>query len=496
MAESITFAQLLGDCITYQREMARGILETPVGEEREARLADFGRDHLSCSPEVALETLQAWSMEAAEEERAALKSLYGWWLEIHIRLQLFPLQCENLAAQRQTVCVVDEERIPLLHSFAAMAYEKRRDRRAAIEAAVVAELAPTNAILTRQFDALKRLAEPLGYSSLEAMWEDVTLGAASAHHDLAQQVLQATTEEYVDLLGWAVKRRLQIPLGQLKRHDILTLFTFPEYQRYYQPDTVVEQLLTCLRTMGIEPTADGRLQWYARSPHFGPPTACALDIPQKIVLSYPAIQGLQSTEALGAACGRALLWACTAADMAPLQRWHGDAAILCSSAQWLSTTLTHPRWLRHYFAIHAEGNYRIWRRLDRLYRLRRSLGRFLYTRHLYAATSLAGAMEAYRELMMEACYVDYPAAYSLLDIDWFYDSLPEVRGWGLTYGFFKALQRDCTDEWFRAPESGAWLQHYWGQALQGSVETLLPRLAGASWEASWLVEALLEEEIM
>ena len=55
----------------------------------------------------------------------------------------------------------------------------------------------------------------------------------------------------MDLLTWAVRRRLRLPPGQLRRHDILALFTFPEYQAYYQPDTVVAGLQTCLREMGL-----------------------------------------------------------------------------------------------------------------------------------------------------------------------------------------------------------------------------------------------------
>ncbi len=494
MAAYTTFAQLLDACVLYHRETARSILETPVGEERETRLANVEAQGLLGSPEAALETLRALLLEAPEGEQADHQALYAWWLETYIRCQFLPLQRESLATQRQGTCVVDGEPIALLGSFAAMASERRRERRAAIEAAVVDALEPVNTVLARQFDTLKRLAEPLGYMTLEAMWDEGT--AATAHHDMAQQVLQATAEEYADLLDWGVKRRLRIPPGQLKRHDVLALFTFAEYQRYYQPNTVVAQLATCLRMINLDPTAAGQLRWHERLPHFGPPVALALDIPHEIVLSYHAVQGLQSTEAFANACGRALLWAHTAAEAPLLRRWRGDAAILTSSAQWLGTTLTHPRWLRQYFSINAERNYGIWRRLDRLYRVRRALGRFLYTRHLYTATSLAGAKEAYRELMMDACHVEYPAAYYLLDIDWFYDTLAEMRGWGLTYGMVKALQQACSVEWFRVPESGDWLRHYWAQALQGSVETLLPGLTGATWGAEWLVEALLDEDTM
>ena len=58
--------------------------------------------------------------------------------------------------------------IPLRASFAAMAAETRRDRRAAIEAAVRLQLRELNALFEAQFTAQRTLVEPLGYASPEA----------------------------------------------------------------------------------------------------------------------------------------------------------------------------------------------------------------------------------------------------------------------------------------------------------------------------------------
>jgi hypothetical protein len=80
----------------------------------------------------------------------------------------------------------------------------------------------------------------------------------------------------------------------------------------------------------------------------------------------------------------------------------------------------------------------------------------LYTRHLYTANSLAGASEAYRDIMMDACHVDYPQEYYLLDWDWDYTSLTVLRGWSLTAALLGALHEQFAADWFRnpPPESG------------------------------------------
>jgi hypothetical protein len=413
---------------------------------------------------------------------------------MHIRNVLLPMQREIQTRQRTAICLVDEEPIPLRASFAAMAAETRRDRRAAIEAAVGQQLRELNELFEAQFKALSALADHLSYASLEALWTDVLPVEPAPLQDVATQILASTQEVYMDLLTWAVRRRLRLPPGQLRRHDILALFTFPEYQAYYQPGTVVAGLQTCLREMGLAPTVDGRLEWRERSAHFGPPEALALHVPDEIVLSYAQVQGLKGVETFAGASGRALLWAYTSPALSPIYRALGDPALLESNAQLCAELLADPRWLSQRFGVSVDQNYAAWRCLDRLYRLRRFLGRFLYTRYLYTTNSLAGASEAYRDIMMDACHVDYPQEYYLLDWDWDYTSLTVLRGWSLTAALLGALHEQFAVDWFRNPEAGEWLRQYWYGALGERLEDLRDRLLGTAWDVELFATALVRQD--
>ena len=485
---------LLQISMAYQRNVALMHLDTPPGDTREARLAEaMAQGAEACTP-AAIEALRLLRTEAPASQQEALQRLQRWTLSMHIRSALLPMQREIWTRQRSAICLVDEESIPLRASFAAMAAEMRRDRRAAIEAAVGLQLRELNELFEAQFKALSTLAEHLSYTSLEALWTDVLPVEPATLQDVATQVLVATQEVYRDLLTWAVRRRLRLPPGQLQRHDILALFTFPEYQAYYQPGTVVAGLQTCLREMGIAPTVDGRLEWRERSVHFGPPEALALHIPDEIVLSYAQVQGLKGTEAFAGASGRALLWASTSPELRPITRALGDPALPESNAQLLAELLAEPRWLSHYFGVSVDQNYAAWRCLDRLYRLRRSLGRFLYTRHLYSTNALAGASEAYRDIMMEACHVDYPQEYYLLDWDWDYTSLSVLRGWSLTTALLGALHEQFAADWFRNLEAGEWLRQYWYSALGERVEDLREHFLGTAWDAELFATALVRQD--
>jgi hypothetical protein len=487
--------QWLEACTAYQRDVALAQIDLPPGEPREARLAAARERCAAVCSASALVGLRSQIAEAPAAWQETLQRLRAWGLTVYMQGALQPQQREIQARQRSAMCVVDEESIPLLASFAAMASETRRDRRAAIESAVGEQLGTLNELFEAQFETLRRVVTDLEYPSFEALWHDVTPVEAAAQEDLATRILETTQEVYTDLLHWAVRRRLGIPPGQLRRHDILALFTFAEYQHYYQPDAVVAALRTCLPAMGVDPRVDGRLVLRPRPAAFGPPAALPLHIPDEVVLSYGPVSGLQGAEAYASAYGRALLWAYTSEALPVVKRVLGEAAIATGNAQFLAEMVALPGWLRHYLRVSVDSNYASWRRLDRLYRLRRQLGRFLYTRHLYTTASLAGAPEAYREIMMNACQVDYPAAYYLTDWDWQYSSLAFLRGWALAYALLEIVQQRFAGDWFRNPDAGAWLCTYWHGALGERLEDLLQHLHGVAWDAALFAEVLINEAL-
>lgn len=485
---------LVQTCAAYQREVALIHLDTPPGDTREARLAEAMAHRGEAYATATLEALQSRLTAAPASHQETLKRLRAWALGMHVRSALLPMQREIQTRQRTTICLVDDEPILLHASFAAMATETRRDRRAAIEAVVVRQLGTLNELFEAQFKALTAVAEPLGHASPEALWSAVMPVEPATYQDIATQILDNTRQVYGDLLTWAARRQLRLPPGQLRRHDILALFTFPEYQSYYQPGTVVPGLQACLHALGIDPYVDGRLAWRERAAAFGPPAALALHIPDEIVLSYAQVGGLKGAEALASASGRALLWAHTSPDLPLSSRVLSDPALLESNAQLWAELSADPRWLHYYFGVSVDQNYTAWHRLDCLYRLRRHLGRFLYTRYLYTTNSLAGAAEAYRDIMMDACHVDYPQEYYLLDWDWEYTTLTTLRGWSLAYALLRGLREQYAEDWFRNPDAGEQLRQYWHSACGERLEDLRDHLLGTAWDADLFAEALMRED--
>src|SRR5262249_46838719 len=192
MAVDNLLEQLLQTCVAYQREVALIHLDVPPGDAREARLAEaMAHSAEACTP-AAIEELQRLRTEALASQQGALQRLQGWTLSMHVRSALLPMQREIQTRQRTATCLVDEEPIPLRASFAAMAAETRRDRRAAIEAAVGLQLQELNELFEAQFKALSALTEHLSYASLETLWNDVLQGEPARPHASAPQLLVST----------------------------------------------------------------------------------------------------------------------------------------------------------------------------------------------------------------------------------------------------------------------------------------------------------------
>lgn len=487
--------RLLEVCAAYHRDVALAHIDTPSGAARETRLEEaLTLCAEACSaPELA--ALQSLIDAAPPSQRDLLYRLWAWGCTMHLQGAILPHRREIQARQRSMTCRVDDEPIPVAASFSAMAAESRRDRRAAIETAVGAQLATLDELFEAQFEALRHAAAQLGYASLDSLWNAITGVELAEQQEVATTLLHETQEVYVDLLTWAAGRRLRVPLAQLRRHDILALFTFSDYQTYYQPGFLIPNVQACLQDMDIDPRADGRLSWRERSAAFGPPAALAVQLPDEIVLSYSQVDGFQGATAFASASGRALLWAYTSAELPRINRLLGDAAISESNAQFVAEMIAQPLWLRAYARVSVDDDYARWQRLDRLYRLRRQLGRFLYTRHLYTSDSLSDAAETYRDIMMDACRVDYVPAYYLTDWDWQYTSLAFWRGWSLAYTLLDTLRASFAKDWFRNPECGQWLRQYWCDALAAPVDDLLHGLLGAPWDATVLATALDDEQV-
>ena len=102
-----------------------------------------------------------------------MRRLNAWGIGMHVQQLLRPAWHAAQSRLHGATCYVDEEAIPLRHAFAQMAAERRRDQRAAIESAVVAQLGTVNEPFEAYYEAHRRTAADLGFESPDALWRRV-----------------------------------------------------------------------------------------------------------------------------------------------------------------------------------------------------------------------------------------------------------------------------------------------------------------------------------
>src|SRR5688572_761234 len=115
--------RLLQTCVAYRRQFAMIHLDTPLGDTREARLAEAMVPVADVCTPTTIEMLQRLRTEIPAAQQGAYQRLYAWALDMQVRSALLPMHREIQTRQRTAICLVDQEPIPLRASFAAMAAE-------------------------------------------------------------------------------------------------------------------------------------------------------------------------------------------------------------------------------------------------------------------------------------------------------------------------------------------------------------------------------------
>jgi hypothetical protein len=191
--------------------------------------------------------------------------------------------------------------------------------------------------------------------------------------------------------------------------------------------------------------------------------------------------------------GKALLLASLPAEAAGALRCFPDPALLEAQAELFGGLMRTSRWVQIYRHIHQTEEALSLVQLERLYIVRRYIGKCLYERTFYEDSGVDGKEEAYRDALRRACGFSYPEAYYLHDIDPMFGALWNVRGWLLAAYLRRQLQQQYADEWFREADALQALQAFWGQSPYHTVEALIGQVGGSPSNVDPVVADLLSD---
>jgi hypothetical protein len=401
-----------------------------------------------------------------------------------------------MLTQQQTALVevpILDEAVPLWQISSRLARERKRVLREALDDAAIAVIrgfSPRHRELWTQWFAT---IEALGYATPLALWETLSGVSLDAFLKPLEAILRDTEDTYRERMQWHLKRALGVPLDAAKRHDILALFGRDETAAWFPRAEMIPCLDTWVHEWGwrFEEHANLHFEPYSALP--GGACCAALEIPGDIRLAVAAADGLQGYAQAWREVGKALLLASFPAEAAGALRCFPDPSLLESQAELFGSLTRTPRWVQIYRHVRQPAEALNLAQLERLFIVRRYIGKCLYERTFYEDSNLEGKEEAYRDAMRRACGFTYPEVYYLFDIEPNFAAFWQTRGWLLGAHLRQQASRLYAEEWFREADALQALQEFWGRAPYHTVETLIAQVGGAAANVDPVVSDLLSD---
>jgi hypothetical protein len=436
------------------------------------------------------------TLHAAESpQKHGIRHLLRFLSDEYLSAQTRSLRDDLRTRQQQAVIDIPamEETLPLWQVSMLIAAERKRVKRELIETASTAVIDDLNRYYRALWSHLFSLIESLGYTSPMALWEELSGLALDEYLKPLEAILRDTEDTYRDQMQWHLKRAFDIRLETARRHDILALFGLEETAAWCPGSDLIPCLERWLGDWGwpVADMANLRLEHHQAVADGA--FCAAFHIPGDIRLALAPIGGLRGFAQALQETGKALLLASFPAEAPIAWRCFPDPALLEGQAELCAGLVRTPQWLTIYRHMRPPEELLRLIHLERLFIVRRYIGKCLYERTLYEDFAIDGKEAAYRDAMRKACGFSYPEAYALYDLEPGFTSFWTVRGWLLGAHLRQRSRRQYADEWFREPDALAALRACWASSPSHTVEALVEQLGGSMMDVTPVVADLLSE---
>jgi hypothetical protein len=440
--------------------------------------------------------LQAALRVADASQALGLRHLFRFAIGEHLLRQTYGSGATIQDRQRSTVVEVPifDEPVPFSEVSARLALERKRVRREALEGTTTSLIQGFQPLYRDFWSRLFSAVEALGYPNLIALWEELFGLSLDAFLQPLEAILRESEDTYRERMEWHLKRALGIGLEDAKRHDILVLFGVDETAAWFPRAAMLPCLQQWLRDWGWRLEEYGNLRVEHHTALTGGAWCAAFEIPGDVRLILAPAEGMRGYAQACREVGKALLLASSWPAEAPhALRCFPDPSVPEAQAELYGGLTRTPSWVQMYRHIQHPVEGLSLAQLERLYVVRRYIGKCLYERTFYEDSVLEGKDEAYRDALRRACGFAYPETYYLYDIDPGFSSFWNIRAWVLGAAIRQQLQRLYAEEWFREPDARLALHEFWRQSPFRTFEDLVAQVNGSPLYVDTVVADLLSD---
>jgi hypothetical protein len=487
-----TLNEILTQAETWRRERLRDEYRRRIGPLHEWALE--AEEAAWPTPETVRD-LQAALRVADASQALGIRHLLRFSIAEYLLRQTHASSANLLDQQQSTVvqAPILDEPVPFWQVSSRLALERKRVLREALENATIGVIQGFNTLHRELWTRLFTTVEALGYPHLIALWEELSGVSMDDFLKPLEAILRETEDTYRDRMQWHLKRAFGITLEVAKRHDILALFGSEETGAWFPRADMLPCLQHWLRDWGWQVEDYTNLRLEQVTAVAGGTCCVPFEIPGDIRLALAPSEGMRGYAQTFREVGKALFLASMPAELPRELRCFPDPSLLEGQAELFGGVIRTSRWVQIYRHISQPEEELRLAQLERLFIVRRYIGKCLYERTFYEDSALDGKDEAYRDALRRACGFAYPEAYYLYDIDPGFSSFWNVRGWALGATMHRRLHQQYAEEWFREAEARLALQEFCRQSPSYPVEAWMGQVGGAPPDVDAVVADLLSD---
>ncbi len=465
---------------SFIKESHQELYQNRAGLKEESRLSDIYLKYPNLFTEETLETLKTDLVRSEGEERKRLNFLYEYLTVAYQRQGINHLTDKILTLEaKATVKLPREEEIPFRRAEVVLANEQNRERRTLIyqgQRKVIRELNP---LLEESWERVYDQVGKLGFSNYTDQFQKLSGIDLKSLNNQMQKFLSETEELYVDVLSWALNKKMGLKLREAQKSDLSYLFRFHEYDSFFPKGWMITLMRRWSEALKLDIMAEGRITFDTEPrPTKSPRAFCAtLDVPDQVILVILPRGGVEDYRAFLHELGHSLHFAYTSHEEPFEFRWLGDSSVTEAHAFTLEHMILNPLWLKRYLDMGKETqNFLQLLHLKYLYFLRRYGAKLAYELFLHEGSSLSGKKEVYRELLTDACKVIYDTDYYLYDVDSYFYAARYLRAWIFEAQLSWFLTENFDEDWFRNPHAGEFLLNIWKYGQRYTLEELAQKI--------------------
>jgi hypothetical protein len=398
-----------------------------------------------------------------ESLRASLRHLLNFAIEQFLEDAVKGLTEEIGAHNAAATIELAGRTMTLQEATVALATERQRAARQAIDNQRLAVIAAANDLRAERLLKLHEAARSLGYKSYTELFEQMRQLDYAAVSRAAALLLGRTESLYVARLSEILQRDIGIRVEEAERSDYLHLIRLTRYDGRFPAARLLDVYRQTMAGLGINIEAQRNIEIdSAIRPHKNARAYCIpIRVPDEIKLMIRPAGGQADYKALLHEAGHSQHYGWTAASLHPEFKYTGDYALTESYAFLFHHLLADRAWLAEFCSFADSLEFIRAVRLVGLTMARRTIAKLGYEQQLHRSEDLAGAADAYAQSLSEATKFKTLKTEYLSDTDDGFYAANYVRAWAFASQLRDYLQSRFGQRWWASQRAGNFLKEIW-----------------------------------